>query len=80
MALYMSRLPIARLSASVGNKLSAVLLEPAASPLTLAPKNTSGLVQAATARRIWLVKNVNPTWYAAYFLHDSAQYKIHVTK
>lgn len=36
-----------------------------ATPLTLAPKKTSGLVQAAIARRMCEVRNERPTWYAA---------------
>ena len=28
-------------------------------------KKTSGLVQAATARRMWVVRKDRPTWYAA---------------
>jgi hypothetical protein len=35
------------------------------SPIIVRPKNTSGEVHAATARRIWFVRNDRPTWYAA---------------
>ena len=33
--------------------------------LSWLPKKTSGLVQAATARRMCVVRNDKPTWYAA---------------
>ena len=32
------------------------------SPIMDLPKKTSGEVQAATARRMWLVRNERPTW------------------
>ena len=32
------------------------------SPIIMRPKKTSGEVQAATARRMWLVRNERPTW------------------
>jgi hypothetical protein len=35
------------------------------SPIIVRPKNTSGEVHAATARRMWFVRNERPTWYAA---------------
>ena len=35
------------------------------SPIIVRPKKTSGDVHAATARRMWFVKNESPTWYAA---------------
>lgn len=45
---------------------TAPLMGKVGSPITVpALKNTSGLVQAATARRIWVVRKDSPTWYAA---------------
>ena len=35
------------------------------SPIIVRPKKTSGEVHAATARRMWFVRNDRPTWYAA---------------
>jgi len=35
------------------------------SPIIVRPKKTSGDVHAATARRMWLVRNERPTWYVA---------------
>ena len=35
------------------------------SPIIVRPKKTSGDVHAATARRMWFVRNESPTWYAA---------------
>jgi len=35
------------------------------SPIIVRPKKTSGEVHAATARRMWFVRNESPTWYAA---------------
>ena len=35
------------------------------SPIMIRPKKTSGEVHAATARRMWFVRNERPTWYAA---------------
>jgi len=32
------------------------------SPIIVRPKKTSGEVHAATARRMWLVRNERPTW------------------
>jgi hypothetical protein len=56
------RLSIARPSGSLA------MLEGGAavcSPIIVRPKKTSGEVHAATARRIWFVRNERPTWYAA---------------
>lgn len=36
------------------------------SPIIVRPKKTSGEVHAATARRMWFVRNERPTWYAAW--------------
>ena len=47
-----SRFSMAKLRGSLGTRLSAAAEEPAAKPLTLAPKKISGLVQAAMARRM----------------------------
>lgn len=45
---------------------TALLMGKVGSPITVPVlKNTSGLVQAATARRIWVVRKDSPTWYAA---------------
>jgi hypothetical protein len=56
------RLSIARPSGSL-----AILEGGAAvcSPIIVRPKKTSGEVHAATARRMWFVRNESPTWYAA---------------
>ena len=45
------------------------------------PKNTSGLVHAATARRMCVVRKDSPTWYAAeQFIQTHTLVKFHATK
>jgi len=53
---------IANPRGSVGARLLARRIESPVAPLTPAPKKTSGLVQAATARRMWVVMKESPTW------------------
>ena len=61
--------------------LAAVSGGTASSPMRVeARKNTSGLVHVAIARRMWVVKNERPTWYAAGAGKKSATCRTQITE